>query len=514
MILISHLNNKPIDVVKKGVKLNFKNGSLSSLLFEIAELYPSELIIWCHYDLQKSLNIESLSEIFQHSLIMASFSTSHTFVIPKTIGYVEQVSPFININFKVKYPTWRMSSDVGGINTDVINQIKNKVANDSDFDYFLNSIAKISMPNGLFCYSEPRLLQINSTVLEKKELSNFKLFKFVKQHYKLRWLLILNFNFLIYEKKLTAFPFLKALFLKNRTTKIDFNNIKITSTDSGAPKLMDVVIPTIGREKYLFDVLKDLNNQTIPPKNVIVIEQNTNKNAVSELDYLKNNTWNFVVKHEFIHQSGACNARNIALQKVDSNWVFFADDDIRIKPDFIEKSFDIINKLKADAITVSCLLENEVEINKFPFQWPAFGSGCSIVNIKNANKRKFDMGFEHGFGEDADFGMQLRNQGVDVIYVPSIKLLHLKAPMGGFRTKFIQQWEKESLQPKPSPTIMLYNEKYNSKEQLLGYKTLLFFKFYRIQDVKNPFKYLIMMKNRWEISKNWSKTLQNNTDEL
>jgi GT2 family glycosyltransferase len=36
---------------------------------------------------------------------------------------------------------------------------------------------------------------------------------------------------------------------------------------------------------------------------------------------------------------------------------------------------------------------------------------------------------------DNDFGMQLRNQGHDVLYLPEPQILHLKAPMGGFRTE-------------------------------------------------------------------------------
>ena len=67
------------------------------------------------------------------------------------------------------------------------------------------------------------------------------------------------------------------------------------------------------------------------------------------------------------------------------------------------------------------------------------------------------MGFEFGFGEDADFGMQLRNQGYDVLYLPEPEILHLKAPIGGFRTKPVLQWQNESIQPKPSPTVMLYH---------------------------------------------------------
>jgi hypothetical protein len=32
---------------------------------------------------------------------------------------------------------------------------------------------------------------------------------------------------------------------------------------------------------------------------------------------------------------------------------------------------------------------------------------------------------------DNDFGMQIHNQGHDVLYLPEPQILHLKAPMGG-----------------------------------------------------------------------------------
>ena len=326
-------------------------------------------------------------------------------------------------------------------------------------------------------------------------------------------MLLLGFNLWIYEKKAVILPFIKALFYKSKTAKIDFSSIKINrNIKKSSPFNIDVVIPTIGRKKYLFDVLSDLNKQTILPKNVIIIEQNPDNNGVSELDYLKTNTWNFNIIHQFIHQTGACNARNLALDKVTSKWVFFADDDIRIPQDFIENISIKSANLQQNAVTVSCLIENEIEKFDYPFQWPTFGSGCSVVNMIKAKNCKFDMAFEHGFGEDADFGMQLRNQGIDVVYLPTIQLTHLKAPVGGFRTKFVHPWENKNEQPKPSPTVMLYKQKYSSKKQLLGYKTLLFAKFYRLQNIKNPFLYLKSMRKRWEISKKWSRILANNNE--
>ncbi len=51
---------------------------------------------------------------------------------------------------------------------------------------------------------------------------------------------------------------------------------------------------------------------------------------------------------------------------------------------------------------------------------------------------KFDIAFEHGFGEDGDFGMQIRNLGEDIGYISECNILHLKAPVGGFRTKLFK----------------------------------------------------------------------------
>ena len=118
------------------------------------------------------------------------------------------------------------------------------------------------------------------------------------------------------------------------------------------------------------------------------------------------------------------------------------------------------------------------------------------------------MAFEHGFGEDTDFGVQLRNKGVDIIYYPKVMLTHLKAPIGGFRFKRSHPWENEVIQPKPSPTVLLNWLFNNTKYQLLGYKTILFFKFYKDQDLKNPITYYRKFKKQWKQSVYWANKLK------
>ena len=126
--------------------------------------------------------------------------------------------------------------------------------------------------------------------------------------------------------------------LKKRNHLIlDFNSISVHSSITVVDKFtIDVIIPTIGRKKYLYDVLKDLANQTVVPKNVIIVEQNPDEGSKSELDYLQNQSWPFLIKHTFINKTGACNARNMALQQIESDWIFMADDDIRFEKDILE----------------------------------------------------------------------------------------------------------------------------------------------------------------------------------
>ena len=71
-----------------------------------------------------------------------------------------------------------------------------------------------------------------------------------------------------------------------------------------------------------------------------------------------------------------------------------------------------------------------------------------------------------------------------------------------------QLWEEDVIQPKPSPTIMLFAKKHYNELQLSGYKYNLFVKFYKNQNIKNPYKYIKMMQMQWERSMFWSEQLK------
>jgi len=512
MVIIYHKNNRVVKVEADGKNVVYLEKKIAKNLCEMAISFPDDLLIWCQIDLKASLNPASFYGIFHHRKIMASYNPSSNSFLAEAIGYVEE-SPFININKKVTYPTWQMNSFVGGIHASVLLQLKNQVSKKDNFDYFLHSIAKLAMNNGLLCYSEPLLL--NSFLIENqnKRSNIFVLFKFVKQHYKTRWVFLLFLNLLIHEKKISLLPLLFSLFYSKRELQENcLENIQVQSTnkviDSGT---VDVIIPTIGRKQYLYDILKDLSSQTYLPTSIIIVEQNPDVKSTSELEYLQVDNWPFEIKHIFTHQAGACNARNLAMAQTKSEWVFMADDDIRIKKSFLEECFTQIDKFGTNEITFGCY-DSQYDLNKKykkEIQWETFGSGCSIIKRKCIKDIQYSKGFEFGYGEDSDFGMQLRNKGVDILYFPEPEILHLKAPVGGFRTKPVLEWQNDTIQPKPSPTVMLYKKLHLSNEGISGYKTILFIKFYKLQSTKNPIRYFFYFQKQWRQSLYWANQLKN-----
>ena len=510
MIVVIQDQQKVTQIIIYEQEITTFNGErVTAVVPKLLVQYPDDLLVWCHQSAKDNVAWTSLPELFDLDRKMLSYIPNTNF-FSEAIGYIED-STSIKVNKKVTFPTWQMSSYVGGISTAVLAKVDISIWKRDNFDYALNSIAKIYQSEGLFCYSEPKLLLHPNEITHLDQFqTNFdSLFYFVKEHYKAIWTFILFFNLLVYERKITLGSWVKTFFIKKKTFSktLVFNTIDSNTVDTSQATI-DVIIPTIGRKKYLHDVLKDLSVQTHLPKNVIIVEQNPNSDSNSELDYLTTEQWPFQIKHVFTHQTGACQARNKALDLLESNWCFFADDDIRFSKELLKETLTSAYQLKSEVLSLSCLRVNDIKTMKTITQWSAFGSGCSVVKSSVIKDLKFNKVYEFGFGEDTDFGMQIRNKGYDVIYLPEPSITHLKAPMGGFRTKPVLEWHSETITPKPSPTVMLFLLMHKTKQQLYGYKTILFFKYYKVQSIKNPLTYYKMFQKQWQMSMKWAKILE------
>ncbi len=503
MIIIVHNANKVIQVIDYDSNkiINYNGKNVIDTLFDISRS-EEKIIGWCHESLFKSLNLEVWKDIFKHKRIMASFAVNKTINLSNKIGYVD-LSPFINVKRDVLYPTWLMSTEVGGIYSDVLNKFQELKLYVNSFEELLCHIAKIGMPKGLLCYSNPYLLFNGQITRPKRSKTNYEeLYRFVTIHYKKIWKTILFLNLLLFEKKL-SFPFVKTNkqeLLKIAKT-ISLSDVKVVSHKKEMHVMnYDVVIPTLKRKEYLEDVLKDLNTSTFLPNNVIIVEQNLE--GVSELDDLLAKDWKFILKHQCISKLGACNARNVGLFQVTSDWIFLADDDIRFNSTLLERIKRSVEKYQVGAAILNLTKDLSIELQNNITQTTIFPSGASFINTDIIKNVEFDLAFENGYGEDIDFGRQIRNIGKDILYFPELYMDHLSAPYGGFREKIELPWKKET--PKPSPTVMLYYLKHQTEKQRLGYKLMLFLKMLTLKNCILWPILLLKYNQNWKASVNWA----------
>lgn len=505
MIVFYHKGDKVVRSV--GIE-GFDGKPVTVALLEAAAKMPDANLVWCDERLSDFLALDAIPGLMHHNSQMFSYNVANRNYLTPVIGFCEEASPFIPIKYDVKYPTWQMSAQVGLVHASVVNAFSKYLFAGDNLDYFLNSFAKRAMRSGLLCYSEPALIKSGAPKIESRQANIFEIFKFIRQHYRMRWTSLLLLDMVLFKHGFPIFPYLFSLFYSRRQTDEQvFLEIPMESTrniiETGE---LDVIIPTIGRREHFHDVLKDLAAQTYLPKRVIVVEQNPDPNSVSELDFIASEKWPFEIDHVFTHRAGACAARNVALMRTRSEFVFMADDDIRFQPNLIEQAFHYFRKTGNEVLQTAGPQPDEVINETNIFQHPVLGSGWVFLKQQCLDGVWFNPGYEFGYGEDKDFGMQLRNKGYDVLLVPFVHVIHLKAPMGGFRVKPIHPWSHEKIQPKPSPTVMLHMTRNMTEEQLKGYKTVYFFKNLGKRS-KNPFKGYAKFKEAWASSVYWAGEL-------
>ena len=501
--IIVHNGSDILSFENKGtLNDNLKGKSLSEI-FERRE-FNENWIVLVTQEYQSRVN-EFLSQVnLSNRVQIAGLGFSKKNRNIRSFGYVED-SPFINADSASKYPTWLISGDLVMFHSSLFNCIPKDFFQERSFKYNILSLAKLLRTQGIICTQYPIQNQEEGSL---GDLSVNDLYLFVSEHFKKKWIFLLLISHVIYDHRVPLYAFAKALFLKLRKCNVDvFSLQNVHNIDELSILEYDVIIPTMGRSTYLENVLDDLNNQTITANKIIIYEQNPKTNSISDLDFLQKKDYKFNIEHIFTHQTGACNARNKAISLSVAEWVLLFDDDVRIDTDFSSEVAKFLDNTTFKCVTFACLQQGEKETMKAYKQWESFGSGCSIVHRDVLEKCSFDMALEHGYGEDVDYGMQVRRAGYDVIYAPQIQISHLKAPMGGFREKHLFPWQDERIKPKPSPQIMYHRTKNYTTEQLKGYKLVLFFKTFGTFKTKNPFTHFKRFQEAWNVSKKWASQL-------
>lgn len=102
--------------------------------------------------------------------------------------------------------------------------------------------------------------------------------------------------------------------------------------------MISVIIPTKDRHKDIIRCLNSLENQSMLPNEIIIIDSSEAINKSKELEEKIKKYNKFEIKYQYTDKRGAAVQRNIGINEISkgSEFVFFFDDDVVLEKDYIE----------------------------------------------------------------------------------------------------------------------------------------------------------------------------------
>lgn len=230
-----------------------------------------------------------------------------------------------------------------------------------------------------------------------------------------------------------------------------------------------VVLPTLGRYELLRPVLEQLRLQTIPARQVVVVDQNDPErrdHAIYE------EFADLGLEVVFQDERGQWLARNAAVERATGEWIAFVDDDSEVQPDFLEQHLEGLRRYDADLSTGASLavigapIPDNYAFFRVADQWDSGNGMCHRSLLERFGL--FDQQYDRQRRGDAEFGLRVQLGGGLVIHNPHAIRIHLKAQEGGLRTfgSLDGFRHRDRTAPLPLPSMVYYTKRYHSKRQV------------------------------------------------
>ncbi|MEI6864487.1 glycosyltransferase family 2 protein [Flavicella sp.] len=350
--------------------------------------------------------------------------------------------------------------------------------------------------------------------------------------------------YMLLRKGVFKFPFEFKAYLKAKNNAVKYVEKiikpRILSEIKGKPTV-SLVIPTMRRQVYTQVLLEDHKNQSYLIKEVVILDATPKEERESQ--FYRNEDFPFEVVVKWQTTKGSCRARNEAIDLCTGDYIIFADDDVRVLPDFVENHIKLLQTYKAAACNgLDIMAENvrqslidlEKRLNKIENKRWKVGVSSMFSNANSCVRRDViqelignDVNFDGGYGEDSDFGLSILKKGHVLLHNPFSPNLHLKPPIGGYRwwdteskkkgkNRKAQPWELKNpvkkIIPIPSPTITYGVLKHFTEDQVNEWRVKHLFLFLFKNNIKQiPFRLFQLPYKQLQFSKSlqYAKTLIN-----
>jgi len=204
-----------------------------------------------------------------------------------------------------------------------------------------------------------------------------------------------------------------------------------------------IVIPTHNRAELLQRVIALLIKQSVTASEyeIVVADSASSDTTPEVLKRLASELPN--LRSVRLEQPGAAIARNGGLAAATGQMVVLIDDDILVRPDFIETLRNAAGK-HAGCVLLGLIeapwedstdpflryLLQAQDVNCYAFPDPCnvpaahFYTACIAIPRDLIKELRFDENFGGAGLEDMDFGLRLLSGGTRMVYIPELKVLH------------------------------------------------------------------------------------------
>ena len=141
-------------------------------------------------------------------------------------------------------------------------------------------------------------------------------------------------------------------------------------------KQISVVIPVFNREKYISDAIQSVINQSLRPKQIVVIDDGSTDNTEKEIRKFGDSVTYICQKN-----GGVSKARNAGISAVETEYISFLDSDDVWHPKKLEKQVFEFEKHKNLKITLGLCVVSD------------FANGSDIVMDGEKEERTFKLLF-------------------------------------------------------------------------------------------------------------------------
>jgi glycosyltransferase involved in cell wall biosynthesis len=136
-----------------------------------------------------------------------------------------------------------------------------------------------------------------------------------------------------------------------------------TKNEQKAVGLLDicVVIPVQNNEEYLLAVFHGVDNQSLLPKEIVIVDSSSNNKIATII-----NEWSGEVPIKYIKIGSAYpgDARNVGVEIVKSEWIAFLDSTTVPEHDWLERCVEMAIEKKVDFVGGLALFEADTYFKK------------------------------------------------------------------------------------------------------------------------------------------------------